>query len=551
MKYILIIIVYIGCSILSCCSQSEIGQYFVRPCEFVCDYPYNDTTKWVITCRVWGLLKYYHPNITAGKLDWDEVLLDRLDDIEHSRTPEMLNAELKKMLNAAGEYNYKKDAEWNDSFNMNVSLCWLEHSFLDEDMQDELKKIASLQVEYPSYYGFDVDTVRNSFELQHEKVYENIDIYASYEHRLLALFRYWNVIYYYFPHKYLMDKSWDRTLAESVFPFINATDKQSYQIAFLKLAASLNDGHAFINFINYYPIESQNLIELVEEKTVIRVDRGGLFNGDIVKNIGKVDVDHIRDSLSVLTLASTQGNKEFRINCYLAEMIFFNETEVTVLRDGRELNMQMLPVRFAKNYLSPYKWISNDIGYVDLSELTTKQIDLMYLSFSGMKSIIFDLRKLGPYNFDRDLLYCYLSNKKTMRLFEMVVWDLEYPGRFGWFPNPPVEIPECPRFEGEIVFLINESSQSSLETIAWTVRTNFNATLIGRPTSGALGQVKWIPLPGNHIATYSGVGLFSLDRVQLQRKGIIPDIEVYPTMESIKAGKDEVLEAAIEYINNH
>ena len=32
---------------------------------------------------------------------------------------------------------------------------------------------------------------------------------------------------------------------------------------------------------------------------------------------------------------------------------------------------------------------------------------------------------------------------------------------------------------------------------------------------------------------------------------IIPDIEAYPTMESIKAGKDEILEAAIDYVNNH
>jgi thiol-disulfide isomerase/thioredoxin len=80
-------------------------------------------------------------------------------------------------------------------------------------------------------------------------------------------------------------------------------------------------------------------------------------------------------------------------------------------------------------------------------------------------------------------------------------------------------------------------------------RTGFHATLIGRPTSGALGQVVWIPLQESNAA-FSGVGLFSLDGTGLQRKGIIPDMEVYPAIESIKAGKDEILEVAVEYFNN-
>jgi len=112
---------------------------------------------------------------------------------------------------------------------------------------------------------------------------------------------------------------------------------------------------------------------------------------------------------------------------------------------------------------------------------------------------------------------------------------------------------EYPCFKGKIVYLVNESSQSALETIAWEGRINFHAILIGRPTSGALGRITWIPLPGKNRtrAAFSNFGLFSLDGTELQRKGIIPDIEAYPTMESIKAGKDEILSAAIDYVNNH
>lgn len=35
---------------------------------------------------------------------------------------------------------------------------------------------------------------------------------------------------------------------------------------------------------------------------------------------------------------------------------------------------------------------------------------------------------------------------------------------------------------------------------------------------------------------------------QTQRVGLAPDIEVYPTIEGIKQGRDELMEAAIAYI---
>ena len=35
---------------------------------------------------------------------------------------------------------------------------------------------------------------------------------------------------------------------------------------------------------------------------------------------------------------------------------------------------------------------------------------------------------------------------------------------------------------------------------------------------------------------------------QTQRVGLTPDIEVYPTIEGIKEGRDELMEAAVAYI---
>ncbi|MDR1221412.1 MAG: hypothetical protein LBL07_00850 [Tannerella sp.] len=549
MKYKLVF-VFISCVLFGYSFHKKPKlEIFVRQCEFVCDYPFNDTTKWAITCRVWGLLKYFHPNVTAGTLDWDKVLLDRLDAVNSASSPEAVNTELEKMLDAAGKYSYiKGDEEWVDFLSMNVNLCWLDNSYLDKTLREELKKIASLPVKRPSYYGLDFETVM----IQNEKEYVSCYADTSYKYQLLTLFRYWNVIYYYSPHKYLMDESWDKILAESVFPFFNATDKQSLETALLKLATSLNDGHAFIFNVDDYPYkeEYQYIIEKVEGKTIIRTDAGGLNKGDIINCIEETDINCIRDSLSALIPASTQGNKEYRINCAVAKMMFSNETDVTVARNDRILKIHTSPVTSGKPYTGSFKRISDKTAYVDISFLITEEIDSMFQSFSDVSGVIFDLRKSGPNFFDYILFCCHL-NKDVIRMEPFIFNNFEHPGSF--YMTEGFSVPnsgKCPQFKKKMVFLINEFSQSFYETVALNARTNLHATLIGRPTSGALGRIVKVPLPGNYTACFSGVGLFSHDGTELQRKGIIPDIEVHPSLESIKAGKDEILEAAIEYFNN-
>jgi len=140
-KYIYLIISIFA---ITGCKKTDKREYFVKPIEVVCDYPFNDTTKWAITCRVWGLLKYYHPNVAAGKLDWDKVFLDRSQKINNAKTPEEVNSVLMDIIRTAGSYKGTVDKSWNDSLNMNVNLCWLDNSFINDSIRLELRKITSL-----------------------------------------------------------------------------------------------------------------------------------------------------------------------------------------------------------------------------------------------------------------------------------------------------------------------------------------------------------------------------------------------------------------------
>jgi C-terminal processing protease CtpA/Prc len=74
------------------------------------------------------------------------------------------------------------------------------------------------------------------------------------------------------------------------------------------------------------------------------------------------------------------------------------------------------------------------------------------------------------------------------------------------------------------------------------------AVVIGSTTAGADGNVSQIPLPGGYRTMISGLGVFYPDMRPTQRVGIVPDIVVSPTIEGVKAGKDELVDAAIRHI---
>jgi len=64
--------------------------------------------------------------------------------------------------------------------------------------------------------------------------------------------------------------------------------------------------------------------------------------------------------------------------------------------------------------------------------------------------------------------------------------------------------------------------------------------LIGSPTAGAGAYFANYNLPGNIRLWLSGS--------PISREGIQPDIFVRPTIKGIQAGKDEVLERAVKFL---
>ena len=91
---------------------------------------------------------------------------------------------------------------------------------------------------------------------------------------------------------------------------------------------------------------------------------------------------------------------------------------------------------------------------------------------------------------------------------------------------------------------------SAGETCAMFLQSHENATVIGTNTAGANGNVIYIPLPGYLRATFSSVGVAYPNGEIIQKQGVKIDHIVKPTLDGVKQGKDELLEYAVEMLNN-
>ncbi|MNL65656.1 Peptidase family S41 [compost metagenome] len=88
---------------------------------------------------------------------------------------------------------------------------------------------------------------------------------------------------------------------------------------------------------------------------------------------------------------------------------------------------------------------------------------------------------------------------------------------------------------------------SQAEWTAMCFQTAGNTTIVGSQTAGTDGNAIDIDFKKFHTR-YTGMGVYYPDGRETQRIGIIPDIEIKPTIKGIQEGKDEVLERALLFV---
>jgi carboxyl-terminal processing protease len=182
---------------------------------------------------------------------------------------------------------------------------------------------------------------------------------------------------------------------------------------------------------------------------------------------------------------------------------------------------------------------------VNMGMLESSEVSDMYDKFENAPAIIFDMRNypngtlwdLGQYFFSSPII--------SARWFEpsalMTGWYNREDDRYnlGSWSNPKP-------YSGKIYILVNQETQSQAEYTCQYLSHAPNATVIGTQTAGADGNISFIDLPGSIRTYFTSLGWYYDDWYQQQRNGVKIDSVVSPTSAGLRAGRDEILEAALD-----
>ena len=512
---------------------------------------------------VWGFLKYYHPNIASGNYNWDFELFRILPQIIKSKNTTERDEVLTSWIKHLGQYDLtEKEKKEKDAIKIKPDLDWITNSNLSNNLISELTNIKNAKRTGANYYIGLQKGVGNP-DFKNEATYSEMK-YPDAGFRLLSLYRYWNIIQYYFPYKNLIEEDWKIILSQFIPKFVNTENEIEYKLAVLELIARVHDTHANIwgrdialtNYwgVNYAPIE----ITFVENKAIVTDyfdeklgQETGLIIGD---NITMINNELVTDIIKEKLKYTPASNYPTQLRDLAKKLLRTNDTTLNIefVRNG-ELQIKIIKtfttkeINIYKKYQNKdtcFKFINEEIAYLYLGSIKSIYLPEIFEKIENTKGLIIDLR-CYPSDFVVFSLGKYLMPKRT-EFVKFSKGSIEKSGQFTFTKSLEVGEKNKDYYKGKVVILINETTQSQAEYATMAFRVTPKAIVIGSTTAGADGNVSGFYLPGNIRTMISGIGVYYPDGTETQRVGIIPDIEIKPTIEGIKNNKDELLEKAIE-----
>ncbi len=500
-----------------------------------------------LTARVWGLAKFHHPDVVACRRNWDKALIDTLPAVYAANDSSKMDLVMANLLQLAG-------APPAASSSSN-GPAWINASALSATIKQQLNVLSAQRPSQQCYVKRSPDANQANFDTDIGYIREALSL----EVRILGAFRFWNAIEYFFPYKNLIGRDWEQVLTQHLPRLIDANSPDSYALAMRAFSAEINDTHAFqesgtLGFIRGIAAPPFNVRKINNQWIV---ERSSIAARAITPGDKLIRIDTKTVAARELELLPTVHGSNPAARLWILEAAllggFIGEAEFEFERlDGSRYvavqNRSLL--NFSLYGLSATRpaWEQRTLaagckmGVIDMSQLKVDQIESMLSELRNSDALIFDQR-----NYPNGTLWPLVDRlfSSTRVVAQFGEPQLDAPGQFSSVSESfgganPIG------YRGKLIVLVDESSLSQAEYTAMGLQAYGNTMIVGSQTAAADGNITGVSLPGNNRILFSGLSVFYPDGRQTQRLGIVPDLHVFPTMQGIRAGKDEVLDAALD-----
>lgn len=384
-------------------------------------------------------------------------------------------------------------------------------------------------------------------------------LYPSREMRLLAAAKLWTVANLFFAYPDLMDQPWEARLPQLLEKMEKARNATEYALGLAEAGTWLGDGHVFMRghpeLKRFFGINTPFWMTDIDGKAVVLdvflpESVPGLAVGDIIEKVNGEPIDARARAFAPYSSASTA---DFHRHLTLRRAVAGpedSETRLTV-RDAKGLKEVKHTHRQGQVYppssrKEAFQVLDGNIGLVDMALLEAWQVPALFEKLKDTKGIVFDLR-----NYPRGTLWAlapYLDVKgsRPYALAEVPVVGGRFSSWMKYTSRPSSNAPF--KYQGRTVTLIDSRTMSQAEHTGLMLEATTDTVFVGSPTAGANGDVTQAVLPGGVLVSFTGVNIRHGDGRQLQRKGLEPHVKLRPTLAGLRAGRDELLERAIQIL---
>lgn len=379
------------------------------------------------------------------------------------------------------------------------------------------------------------------------------------EHRLLAGIRVWRVMHWFFIYRDRMRVQPDEALRAAIPELAAASTRAAYVLALMKMIATMGDSHVrlsgsdtqdILGGVIPLPLE----LRIVERRPLVIAvpdELNKVVVGDEILQVDGQSYAQRRAQLQPYISYSTSQ----ALDALLARTAFSGAPGSRAKLLLRRADGSRKTLTLPRGYIRPQARhaavtvLADTLAYLDLTQLTPRTLKAAMAEVADTRGLILDLRGY-PQNTGGLLLSLLqrrgeppagewrtptIAGGQTEPSYRAQLWAAPVPSAGNPYSQP-------------VAVLIDERSISQAETIAGNLRQFAGATLIGSPSNGTNGNVTVTALPGGLSLSFSGLTFEPDGQAHPQGVGLQPDISVAPTVAGIRAGRDEVLEAAVAHL---
>jgi C-terminal processing protease CtpA/Prc len=250
--------------------------------------------------------------------------------------------------------------------------------------------------------------------------------------------------------------------------------------------------------------------------------------------------------------AATPQHRRFRVAAELARGEVGQRVALRLRRpDGSVYEQEVVCVHGAARPIEPRPEKICEprpgVWYVDIDRVSDEDIRASMDKLAAARGLVFDLRgypgRLGT------IVLSHLADR-PLRSAHWCVPLVPRPDREqmafsdGGWPVPPMP----PRWTRNAAFVIDGRAISYAETYMGIVEAFGLGDIVGEATAGTNGNVNSFTLPGGYAIGFTGMKVRKHDGSEHHGTGIVPSVPVARTIGGIAAGRDELLEAAVELV---